>query len=147
IPIKDMIKWLKIVCFNCGKIIIPYIDLKVPKHKILAEYVKITRTANKNLKCTHCGAVHPHVVKDQADPVSIYMEIYEAKSAASQTSGSKSKLIGRAPLYPHLIKAIFDKVTPSTVAQLGKPAESHPRKLTIDFLRVPPNSIRPDVKK
>jgi DNA-directed RNA polymerase II subunit RPB1 len=144
---KDIVKWLKIICFSCGKPIVPLTNLRVSKDKILGEYVKIIRTANKNFKCTHCDAIHPHIVKEQTDPVSIYMEIYEPKAVAAQSSGSKYKLIARAPLYPHQILTIFNKILNSTVIAMGKPIQCHPKKLMISTLRVPPNTIRPDVKK
>jgi DNA-directed RNA polymerase II subunit RPB1 len=144
--IKEIIKWLKIICFNCGKLIIPYTNLKVPKHKILGEYVKITRTAVKNLKCAHCAAIHPHVVKEKTDSVSIFMEIYEQKNAAAQST-AKSKLLARTALYPHIIQTIFEKIDNNTLTQMGKPMECHPRKFILSTLRVPPNTIRPDVKK
>jgi DNA-directed RNA polymerase beta' subunit len=144
---KDIIKWLKVTCFNCGKPVVRTVDLRVPKDKILGEYVKITRTANKNIKCCHCEAIHPHIVKEQTDPVSIYMEVYETRSISSQSTGSKYKLAGRAPLYPHQILTIFNKIENDTVIKMGKPILCHPKKLLINVLRVPPNTIRPDVEK
>jgi DNA-directed RNA polymerase II subunit RPB1 len=144
---KDIIKWLKVICFYCGKLIIKYVDLKVPPEKRLSEYVKLTRTNVKNLRCVHCDGIHPHVVKDKADNTTILIELYKVKSAASQTGAGKSELEGRMILYPHYIRAIFDLITPETVVELGKPVENHPRKFVLDVLRVPPNTIRPDVKK
>lgn len=145
---KDILKWLKIICFDCGKPIISYTIMRIPKHKILAEYVKLTRSSsNKNPKCVHCNALHPHIIKETSDPISIIFEIYEAKSTLTQTPGTKPKILVRDVLYPHLIRNIFDKITNDTVLRMGKPIISHPRKLIIDYLRVPPNTIRPDVKK
>lgn len=144
---RDIIKWLKVICFGCGKPIVPIVDVKVAKDKILAEYVKITRTSNKNITCVNCGDIHPHIIKEPTDPVSIYIEMYEAKSVTSQSSGARSKLLFRAPLYPHQIQAIFNKITDATLESLGKPLVCHPRKFMINVLRVPPNTIRPDVKK
>lgn len=142
---KDIIKWLKVICFNCGKLLVPYVKLKVPRDKILGEYVRITRTPIKNLTCIHCKAVHPHIVKEKTDPISISMEAYEQKSVT--TAAGKYKLLARAPLYPHMIASIFDKITNNTIEQLGKPSICHPRKFILNVMRVPPNTIRPDVKK
>lgn len=138
---KDIVKWLKVICFKCGKpIVAPNANIaKLPKDKILSEYVKITRTANKNPSCVHCEEIHPHVVKDQSDCTSIYMEIYDDKQ--------KGKLPKRIMLYPHFIAKIFQKIKHETVALLGKPVACHPSKFMISTLRVSPNTIRPDVKK
>lgn len=133
---KEVIKWLKVICFNCGKLIVPYEKLPVPKPKILTEYVKLaTRTVNRNLKCPTCSAVHAHITRDKSDPVTIYMEVPTPTGPA------------RHPLYPHLVKTVLDKILDETVLQMGKPLISHPRKFIIDVLRAPPNTIRPDIKK
>lgn len=142
--IKEILKWLKITCFNCGKIIISYKKIPIRKDKILGEYVKLTtRAANKNMVCIYCQALHPHISKDKNDPVSIFMEFYGNKN----DENSKGKLIARAPLVPHQIRAIFEKISDNTVNEMGKPIIAHPKKFTLMVIRAPPNTIRPDIKK
>lgn len=141
---KDIMRWLRIICFSCGKVIVPYRhDLKVRPSKILGEYVKLIRTNAKNPPCDHCGALHPHIIKDKSDHVSIYMEFYDTHTV---TAG-KSQLIDRVQLYPHQIKMIFNKISNETLEMMGKPPECHPRKFIWSSIRAPPNPIRPDIKK
>jgi DNA-directed RNA polymerase beta' subunit len=141
--LKDIMKWLKIICFNCGKLAIPYRDMKILPSKVLGEYVKLVRANNKNIQCAHCQAIHPHIVKDKSDHISVYMEFYDIKTSVN----AKGNLLAKIQLYPHQMKAIFNKITDETVKMMGKPVECHPRKLILDAVRVPPNTIRPDIKK
>ena len=144
--IKEIVKWLKVICFQCGKLIVKETKFHVPTDKILSEYVKLTRTVSKNILCVHCETLHPHIVKDKADPISIFAEIYEPKSVTASSSG-KFKLLHQVPLYPQEIAKILKRVEPETVALVGKPLVCHPKKFMLITLRVPPNTIRPDVQK
>ena len=136
--LKDISKWLKVICFNCGKLLIFPERLSVSPKNILGEYVKIMRAKDKNVECVHCQAIHPHVVKDRNDNVNLITEWYDKETKRLEKS---------ITLYPHKIAAIFDKITNETVVELGKPPLCHPRKLVISSLRAPPNTIRPDMKK
>jgi len=136
--LKDISKWLKVICFNCGKLLIPYSRLPVSQKNILGEYVKIMRTKDKNVECVHCQAIHPHLVKDRNDNVTLITEWYNKET---------KKLEKSITLYPHKIAAIFDKISDQTVIEMGKLVICHPRKLVLSALRAPPNPIRPDMKK
>lgn len=141
--IKEIIKWLKIICFNCGDLLISYKPLPIRKDKILGEYVKLTtRASNKNVVCANCQAIHPHITKDNSDPVSILMEIYENKG-----NENKSQLVESHPLYPHQIKKIFERISDRVIEQMGKPLFCHPKKFILNTIKAPPNPIRPDIKK
>ena len=135
--LKDLAKWLKTICFNCGKLLIPYQKLNVSPKNILGEYVKILRSKPKNIHCVHCESIHPHVVKDRTDNVKIHAEWYD----------EDKKLVKKILLYPHKMAEIFDKISNETVEEMGKPPICHPRKLILNALRAPPNTIRPDMKK
>lgn len=136
--LKDISKWLKVICFNCGKLLIHYEKLSVSPKNILGEYVKIMRAKDKNVECVHCEALHPHIVKDRNDNVNLITEWYDKES---------KKLEKSVVLYPHKIGIIFDRIKDETVLALGKPVLCHPRKFVLNVLRVPPNTIRPDMKK
>jgi DNA-directed RNA polymerase II subunit RPB1 len=136
--LKDISKWLKVICFNCGKLLILYSRLAVSQKNILGEYVKIMRAKDKNVECTHCQAVHPHLVKDRNDNVTLITEWYNKET---------KKLEKSIILHPHKIAAIFDKISDQTVIEMGKKPLCHPRKLVLSALRAPPNPIRPDMKK
>lgn len=140
--IREIVKWLKIVCFNCGHLLVPYKELPIRKDKILGEFVKLTtRSSNKNITCHNCDAIHPHIVKDNSDPVTISMEIYDQKSE------NKSQLLGTYPIYPHHIRKIFEKIPDQVILDMGKPLLCHPKKFILTTIKAPPNPIRPDIKK
>jgi DNA-directed RNA polymerase beta' subunit len=50
-------------------------------------------------------------------------------------------------LYNHRIKQILSRITDETVIKAGKPLASHPKNLILSTIRVPPNTIRPDIRK
>jgi DNA-directed RNA polymerase II subunit RPB1 len=137
--IKLIIKWLKVVCFGCGKLVQPLKKYKLAKSEIITAAAK-DMPAKKTIKCQHCSSMHPHIVKDTTDYVSINAEVYDSANA-------KGRLLAKFPLYPHLVKLIFDKVTLETVEEIGQPQESHPGKLVLTHIRVPPNTIRPNINK
>lgn len=149
--LKEIQKWLKCICFACGKPILgmekldAIIEARVPKFKILDTYLILTRSV-KNLKCPSCGTLHPHVTKDRADNISLFIEWYETKTLEA---GNKPKLLNKKPiqLFPHEIEAIFNRITNETVQKFGKPIICHPKKYILRKLRAPPNTIRPDLKK
>lgn len=133
----NIIQWLKVICFECGKCLINKLNLldNIPDIKKLSEYVKLTRNAEKNIKCVHCGAIHPHIYRDKNRPVVIWQEFYnENKTETIQ-------------LFNNMIANIFERISNDTVKKLGKSDTSHPRKLILNYISVPPNNIRPDIKK
>lgn len=136
--LKEIMKWLRVICFNCGKLFMSYKPLKVRREYILNEYVKIARTIQKDSKCVHCGQIHPYISKEKDDYLTIYAEFEKEKD---------SKERKKIPIYPHHIEQIFAKITPKTVSLLGKPIECHPSKFILRVLRVPPNTIRPSDRK
>jgi DNA-directed RNA polymerase II subunit RPB1 len=134
----DIIQWLKIICFECGNLIINKLSAltSVTKYKKLGEYVKLTRNTEKNINCISCNALHPHIVRDKNRQVTIWAEFYKG-----------AKLEKKYQLYNHMIATIFERISNTTVKEMGKESISHPRKLILNIMRVPPNSIRPDIKK
>jgi DNA-directed RNA polymerase beta' subunit len=83
-----------------------------------------------------CGEIHPLVTRDKNYPSQIIIEYYE------------DKLISKSlQLHNHQIEAIFAKVTPETLEYFGKSSDAHPSKFLLRTIRVPPNTIRPDLKR
>lgn len=143
--LKEIQKWLKIICFGCGKPLLRdekldnIIKSRIRKDKILREYVKLVGST-KNVKCATCGALHPHIMKDKLDNTTLLMQWYDI-------IGGKTNLLKEIRLYPHQIQAIFNKISNETVVRMGKPIICHPKKFILTKLRAPPNTIRPDIKK
>lgn len=130
---KELMKWLRVICFKCG---LPISEVKninsINKHNILNEYVKLTRnSADKSSKCINCGELHPYIFKDLKDPIKIMIRL---------DNGFELRLRNDQ------IEDILNRITDSTVLKLGKSLESHPNKLIIRNFRVPPNTMRPDIK-
>jgi len=136
---KEILKWLRIICFNCGKPIISISNKKdmygnslVNKSNLLNEFTKLTRnTVNKLVKCIHCQEKHPYVFKDSKDHLKIMIK--------TETEERR--------LFNHEIEDVFMKITDDTVISLGKSLESHPNKYILKQLKVPPVTVRPDIKK
>jgi DNA-directed RNA polymerase II subunit RPB1 len=130
---KEVLKWLKIICFTCGN---PILKIKnssnLQKSQILNEYVKLSRTTTqKYIKCIHCNTPHPNVQKDPKDHLKIYIKIDEEERRIYNTE----------------IEEIFSRITDQTVKELGKDISSHPKKYVLRVIRAPPVTIRPDIKK
>ena len=140
--ISEVRKWLKIVCFKCGNLLVEKEKFMVfPRSKRLSEASGM-ETAGK--KCSKCETIHPKIVKDDEDYFTFWAEtnFLDKKPAkgvllrAGEKRGDK--------LYPDTIGAIFSRVSEQNVENLGK--SLHPRNLVIRFLVIPPNTIRPGVK-
>lgn len=133
----EIIQWLKVICFSCGNLIINKTKSieNVPRTKKLSEYVKLTRNTEKNIHCGSCKTLHPHIARDKNRTVTIWAEFYRGK-----------RMENRYQLFNHLIAKIFEQISNETLELMGKLPMSHPRKMILSVMRVPPNSIRPDIK-
>lgn len=133
----EIIKWLKSICFKCGEPVLGHINLHVSKNRLLTEYAKHTKsTDKKSVLCVKCGEAHPNVSRDKENSNIINIEYADSK-----------KLIAKQQLFNHQIQNIFDKVTEPTVKYFNRHMDSHPRKFIMSALVVPPNTIRPDMKR
>lgn len=128
---ESILKWLKIICFKCG---LPLVDknIEVASSRLLIEYVKLAKTIDK---CPHCDEPHPTVIKDKYEQSKFIVEYKSGKYAR------------REELFNNQIKQILEKISDETVLKLHKPLMSHPRNFIINIVRVPPNTIRPDIRK
>lgn len=129
---KEVLKWLKIICFNCGKCVVQLKNKNIEKTQILNEAVKLSRTSGqKYIKCPYCDEIHPIVQKDPTDHLKIYIK----------TADNERRI------YNNEIEDILEKISESTLKSMGKDPLSHPRKFVLRTIRAPPNTIRPDIKK
>jgi DNA-directed RNA polymerase beta' subunit len=134
----DIVQWLKIICFECGQVIIDKLSSleSIPKPKRLGEYVKLTRNTEKNIRCVNCKTLHPHIARDKNRPVTIWAEFYNG-----------NKMEKRYQLFNHISADIFDRISNETVELMGKNAMAHPRKFLLSYMSMTPNTLRPDIKK
>ena len=129
---EQLLKWLKVVCFDCGRLLIEK-PMKIPKAKILTEHVKIARNVSK---CPHCAAAHPMISKDKFAN-STFMADYTDENGISRTE----------EIFNHEIQEIVGKISDKVVQKMGKPSRSHPKKFVLSTIRVAPNTIRPDIRR
>ncbi len=130
--IEEIIHWLKIICFNCGKLVIDKHSANtVSKQKKLSNYARLTKAAGPLAKCKHCGTVHPDISRDKESYVKIW-----ANDGKIDTQ-----------LYTHVIADIFERIPNSVVRLMGKDPISHPRNMVLSVMPMPPNTARPDIKK
>lgn len=80
--------------------------------------------------------LHPQVKKDKLNPY-----IYKAQYT------DKDQLLHEELLYPHKIAEIFSRISDNTVRMLGRDPLSHPKKLIISTIKIPPSAIRPDTRR
>ena len=129
---EQLLKWVKVICFDCGKAVIEKF-LKIPKSKLLTEYVKLARNVTK---CPHCGAPRPLISKDK----------YASSTFIADYAEGDGKMRSEV-IFNHEIQQIMNKVSNETVRLMGKPIRSHPKKFVLSTIRVAPNTIRPDIKR
>lgn len=127
----ELLKWLKVICYYCGETVAP-IKMQLKADKRLIDLIKNIR---KNKECHKCGQPHMEVVKDKKNPC-IFYRIRE-----------ENKQIIRQEFFNHEIEQLLQKIKTSTVLLLGKSLSSHPCNFVLRTIRVPPNTIRPDIRR
>jgi DNA-directed RNA polymerase beta' subunit len=116
--------------------------MSIPLSKRFKAVLKLVKPpAKKNTQCKHCAEHniierHPVIGKKEKGDIAIYFEFFNAE-----------KMERRDKIHPHKIREIFDRVSDATVYNLLGSASSHPSKYLIYIMRVPPTTIRPDVRK
>lgn len=130
--IAEIRRWLRVICLECGT---PVVDLEkyaaLPRSRRLNE---ASTAPTEGVRCAVCKTIHPKIVKADDDFFTFYAET------------TQSQITKAHKLYPDAIREAFERVTDATLVALGRPLESHPRKLIIRQVLVPPNTIRPGVR-
>lgn len=136
--VSEARRWLRLICFECGKPCIPasmykHFDAKVR----LDEASKIARTTNR--KCWNCDTVHPIIKKNKESSEHL---------ALNKIIMADKTILSNEPIYPHEVGKILSKISDETVVEMGRSVRSHAAKsLILHNIRVPSTPIRPDVKK
>lgn len=133
--IKEISRWLRVICYNCADIIKPK---QLPKDcssdKILSrmvkQYTKGTDEKSKARVCDNCGFQNPIVSRLTKQ----YLNMFGTENPINGTY---------TVLTPDEIFGIFDRIKNETVLALGKPLDCHPRKFIISNLLVIGNPMRP----
>lgn len=130
--INEIRRWLRVVCHECGTLMVDASRAAgVPASRRFATLVK---TDTKGAACPGCGAIHPTVVKVPDDSFGFEVESGPPRERKTER------------LSPARIRAILERVTDATVAAVGRPLTSHPRRLMVRDVLIAPNTIRPGVR-
>jgi DNA-directed RNA polymerase II subunit RPB1 len=130
---EHLLKFLKVICYHCGE---PVVALKKhikPSQRMQSMLVGI----NKVKECANCKKPHLQVVKDKKRP-SIFYRVQEEQ---------EGKITHREEFYNHDILKFVQRIKLSTVKYFGLPVSSAPHNMIIQNIRVPPNTLRPDIRR
>ncbi len=124
----ELLKWLKITCYYCGQIL-PNIN----SSKTLSEAIKLVKDIDT---CPRCGETHLQVIKSKENPIVFYRTSSDEKTSYKE-------------FYNHEIREVVQKIDGNSkeYINLNKPLMSHPSKFILDVISVPPNTIRPDIRR
>lgn len=129
---RDLIlKWLKAVCHTCGELVLDR-TITSTRGKRLAILV---RNVKRGMTCINCKAIHPMTIKHPAEHSHFMVEI------------QKEGMLVRKTLFNDKIARILGSISDETVIKMGFPLTSHPKKLVLNTIHVPPNTIRPDIRR
>lgn len=161
IGISEIRQWLRIVCLNCGEIMMDKTKLeRIPAGKRMYE----ASIGNEGKVCSVCNALHPKIKKDKEDRFTFWITYQTASKEIDDTATepdaepitvvedefiNASDVAGSLKpkkIYPDTIRRIFERITDESVELLGKSVNSHPTKLTLRVIEIPPNTIRPGIK-
>lgn len=134
LALNEIRKWIKVICFNCGKIVLPistYENIAISKR--LNELSKKMSTGENSKKCDHCKAPKMFIIKSDASKMLFRGAIRENKVNGDIVT-----------IYPHMLFEIFRRVSDETVLELSKTLNNHPRKYILTKIMVIPTCSRPD---
>lgn len=129
---EELLKWLKVICYHCSELV-TFNKSNLPATKKLSELVKNVKGVDK---CPNCGAEHLQVVKDKKRPF-IFWRIKE----------ERKKVVHKEEFYNHHIQTVIQRIRPDTILKEGRPLRSHVKNMIMTTVPVPPNTIRPDIKR
>lgn len=140
IALTESRKWLKLICFNCGKPVLSEVDISqmYPVRSRLDMASKIARGSGKKCtQCFSCGQLHPVIKRHSTEPLAVIGEYYDDRGAITDT----------ITVFAYIAERVFSMISDETVKLLGKSVLSHPRNFVLRSIKVPPVAIRPDARK
>jgi DNA-directed RNA polymerase beta' subunit len=141
----EILKWLKILCFKCARVCTRTV-LKGEQSRLLSEYVKIC-DFKKVEQCPYPDCMTPRVIVAKDEVESFIFNIKEPRpTAADGAAGAVGDSVQRQ-LFNHEILNLFQRVSNETVKRVAATPNAHPSNYIMTIIRVPPNTIRPDIKK
>jgi len=143
----EIIKWLKVVCHQCGAFMFNDTKERITTKKpedllgLYKQKMQNYKTTAKLKPCPNpdCKELHPIIDYNRNNPYSI-----EARYPPDPNKPDKDVIV---KLYNTRVSEIFDRITDETVERAGKHPESHPKKLILWNIVASTVVIRPDLKK
>lgn len=120
--VSEIRKWLKIICLECGSIMVP--DNKLMLIPLSERFNKLSTLVHK-FNCHLCGAKQQKIIKSIEDKFTTLIDDGKVK----------------IKLFPNKIKQIFNRVSDETVVKLDK--KYHPSVLVINNIPIASNTVRP----
>jgi DNA-directed RNA polymerase II subunit RPB1 len=141
------VKWLNIICVRCG-------GLKAGKPSKCTTFKKyynsVKSKISNGIECrnvikdgdepTYCNWPNPKISEDPNHLVAIMQTFYKKTIKKSD----KRTIDITNDLMPREIGEILSRVTGETLKLLNVSPDCHPRKYVLNYIRVPPNTARPD---
>lgn len=132
--LKDVYKWISIICSECGRCVLSQDEIvKFPPHKRF-EGVWGKIKSKSNFNCHHCQAIVPKISKLKGDEESIFEMRFPGIDTPKE-------------LYAKNVATILGKISDETIRLLGRDPRQHPKDYVLNYLPIPPSTIRPDNKK
>lgn len=120
---KDLLRWLKIICFNCGNTILD-------NSYSIKDHIQKVKNLKENI-CAHCGFKNHKIYLNPKN--NMFIMLYDEDTDEE------------IRLYNTTIEKILNKISEETVQKLKK--KIHPKNYINRIIRVPAVTVRPDVKK
>lgn len=133
IAVENLVRWLKIVCHNCSKMLVPASAYRnLPLESRFGHVINLaTRVASRT--CSHCNTTQMVIVR---------------KSPTDKPTKITGKLgMVKHTLFPHIIEDIVNKISDDDVYLILGSIKSHPRNYILRTIVVPPVTTRPAVRK
>ena len=123
--IQPIVRWLKIVCFNCGSLLIETskISSTVKKLQKLSELKPFN-------ECRNCGEKQPKIYQSKEDNYSIITEVNGNPIVLNTVK----------------MKEWLSRITLENAKLLGATEKTHPSNFICNSIPIPPVSIRPGIK-
>jgi DNA-directed RNA polymerase beta' subunit len=120
---KDLLRWLKIICFNCGNTILD-------NSYSIKDHIQKVKNLKENI-CAHCGFKNHKIYLNPKN--NMFIMLYDEETDEE------------IRLFNTTIEKILNKISDETVQKLKK--KIHPKNYVNRIIRVPAVTVRPDVKK
>ncbi len=134
ITIEYLVRWLKIVCHNCSRMLVPAAHYR---HIALADRMAaVIQFASRvsGRVCGHCHTQQYTIMRKS--PTERPLEI-------TGNLGTVTKMV----FYPHVIETIFSKIRDEDCMDVMGSTQSHPRNYILRTMIIPPVTTRPAVRK